>query len=61
MIKEVGFNYECPFHYSETYMISDVTAGSDSKCAFLDNSCCGLGKKECPLKNDSVLVQKKVK
>lgn len=61
MIKEVGFNYECPFHYSETCMISDVTAGSNSMCAFLDDDCCGLGQKKCPLKNDSVLVQKKVR
>ena len=59
MIKEVEFNFGCPFHYTEIYQISEDTTGSDSKCAFLDADCCGLAKKECPLKNDSVLVQKK--
>ena len=61
MIKEVSFNFGCPFHYEEDCPLSDVTVGSNSRCAFLGDDCCGLGEKGCPLKNDSVLVQRKAK
>ena len=61
MIREVDFNYGCPFHYEEDCPLSDVTAGSNSMCAFLLDVCCGLGERECPLKNNSVLVQRKVR
>ena len=60
MIKEVNLDVCCPFYYTIVYD-DDGWGASDSMCAFLEAECCGLGKKECPLKNDSVLVQKKTK
>ena len=56
LLKKVNFNFECPFHYEEIYQISEFTAGSDSKCAFLDEDCCGLGQKKCPLKENIILI-----
>jgi len=59
-VKMVEFNFECPFHYTEVYQMSEYTAGSDSMCAFLNADCYGLSKKKCPLKDNSILVQGKV-
>ena len=60
MIKKVSLDVSCPFYYTVVYD-NDGYADSDSMCAFLESDCYGLGKKECPLKNDSVLVQRKTK
>lgn len=59
LLKEVEFNFGCPFHYEEDCPLSDVTAGSNSMCAFLDEDCCGLGQKKCPLKENIILIDMK--
>lgn len=56
LLKQVEFNFGCPFHYEEIYQISEFTVGSDSKCTLLGEDCCGLEQKECPLKENIILI-----
>jgi len=58
MIVEVKLNVSCPFYYTIVYD-NGGWAASESMCSLLDAECHGLAEKECPLKEDSILVQKK--
>lgn len=62
IIVDVEFNYECPFHFEQNYQYSEYTSGTESKCTRLgdDADCCGLAEKRCPLKENGILVQKKI-
>lgn len=41
--------YECPFKYSESYQLSDVSSGMDTKCTILEDEC---WQGSCPLKKE---------
>lgn len=48
---------DCPFSYTEYYVMSEYTVDEEVLCNILLESCPGLGKKQCPLKDQDILVK----
>ena len=46
---DVEFMHECPFMYSETYQLSEMTGGADDMCSINHKYCM---RKDCPLQKE---------